>query len=87
MPSHNHQWMSKGNPPPATLDLPGPQSVFGRSTAGLAYADAPADPAAGVQMAWQTVGAAGGGQEHNNMMPYLAVTFCIALQGIFPSRS
>jgi microcystin-dependent protein len=31
--------------------------------------------------------AAGGGQPHNNIEPYLALNFCIALQGIFPSRS
>ncbi|HET9954369.1 MAG TPA: tail fiber protein [Polyangiaceae bacterium] len=30
--------------------------------------------------------AAGGGQAHNNVQPYLAVNFIIALQGIFPSR-
>lgn len=30
---------------------------------------------------------AGGGQAHENRMPYLAINFCIALQGIFPSRS
>ena len=29
----------------------------------------------------------GGGQAHNNMQPFLAVNFCIALQGLFPSRS
>jgi len=29
----------------------------------------------------------GGGQAHNNMQPYLAVHFCIALQGLFPSRN
>ncbi|HEX8191835.1 MAG TPA: tail fiber protein [Allosphingosinicella sp.] len=27
----------------------------------------------------------GGSQPHNNMMPYLTICFCIALQGIFPS--
>jgi microcystin-dependent protein len=31
-------------------------------------------------------GAIGGGQSHNNEQPYLVVNFCIALQGIFPSR-
>lgn len=30
---------------------------------------------------------AGGGLPHNNRQPYLAVTFVIALQGIFPQRS
>ena len=29
----------------------------------------------------------GGGQGHNNMQPYLALNFVIALQGIFPSRN
>jgi microcystin-dependent protein len=28
----------------------------------------------------------GGGLPHNNMMPYLIMNFCIALQGIFPPR-
>ncbi len=30
---------------------------------------------------------AGGSQPHDNMSPYLALNFCIALQGIFPSRN
>jgi len=29
----------------------------------------------------------GGGQAHNNMQPFLALNFCIALQGLFPSRN
>jgi microcystin-dependent protein len=29
----------------------------------------------------------GSSQPHNNLMPYLVVNFCIALQGIFPSRN
>ena len=32
-------------------------------------------------------GAAGGGQPHDNMSPYLVLSFVIALQGIFPSRT
>jgi microcystin-dependent protein len=32
-----------------------------------------------------TNGAAGGSQAHVNMQPYLTLTYCIALQGIFPS--
>ncbi|HMM66073.1 MAG TPA: phage tail protein, partial [Dokdonella sp.] len=27
----------------------------------------------------------GGSQAHQNMQPFLALNFCIALQGIFPS--
>jgi len=32
------------------------------------------------------VAAVGGNQPHNNMMPYLTLNFCIALQGIYPTR-
>lgn len=34
-----------------------------------------------------TVGNTGGGQPHNNMQPYLALNYCIALMGLYPSRS
>ncbi len=34
-----------------------------------------------------TVSNVGGSQAHNNMMPYLVLNFCIALQGIFPSQN
>jgi microcystin-dependent protein len=32
-----------------------------------------------------TNGAVGGSQAHLNMQPFLTLSFCIALQGIFPS--
>jgi microcystin-dependent protein len=38
-------------------------------------------------MSSQAIGQAGGSQPHNNMPPYLALDFCIALQGVFPPRS
>lgn len=34
-----------------------------------------------------TVSSAGGGQAHNNMQPYQTINFCVAMQGIFPSRN
>lgn len=33
-----------------------------------------------------TVGSVGGSQPHENRQPYLVLNWCIALQGIFPSR-
>jgi microcystin-dependent protein len=33
------------------------------------------------------VGNVGGSQVHLNMQPFLTLTFCIALQGIFPSSN
>ena len=34
-----------------------------------------------------TVSSVGGSQPHVNMQPFLALTFCIALQGIFPTQN
>jgi microcystin-dependent protein len=34
-----------------------------------------------------TISAVGGSQAHTNMQPYLVLSFCIALQGIFPSQN
>lgn len=34
-----------------------------------------------------TVSNVGGSQPHNNMSPFLALNYCIALQGIFPSQT
>lgn len=35
----------------------------------------------------ETVVNFGGGQAHDNMQPYTTLSFCIALQGLFPSRN
>lgn len=40
----------------------------------------------GATMAAAAIGNTGG-QPHSNMQPYLVVNYCIAVQGIFPSRS
>jgi microcystin-dependent protein len=33
------------------------------------------------------VGSAGGSQPHDNMMPFLVITFLVALEGIFPTQN
>lgn len=38
-------------------------------------------------MSPQAVALAGSGMPHENMQPYLVLNYCIALQGIFPSRN
>ena len=40
-----------------------------------------------VNMAPTSLAPAGSGLPHNNLMPYLTVNFCIALQGVFPPRT
>lgn len=46
---------------------------------------APAGPT--VAMSPQAVANTGGNQAHNNMAPFLALNFIIAVSGIFPNRS
>jgi microcystin-dependent protein len=40
----------------------------------------------GTLMDANSIAPVGGDQPHNNMMPYLTMYFCIALQGVFPPR-
>lgn len=54
--------------------------VFG---AGNLYAA----PGSIASMADQSLPSTGGSQPHNNMQPYLAINFIIALVGLYPSRS
>jgi microcystin-dependent protein len=47
----------------------------------------PSNTPTNVQMNPFGTSIAGGNLPHNNMMPYLGLTFIIALQGVFPARS
>jgi microcystin-dependent protein len=45
-------------------------------------------PAGGALVSFApSISPAGGSQPHENRMPYLAMLYCIAIQGVFPSRS
>ncbi|HEY6968149.1 MAG TPA: tail fiber protein [Candidatus Angelobacter sp.] len=48
---------------------------------------APSDPQNNQQMNPFALSIAGGSLPHNNMTPFLGLTFIIALQGVFPARS
>ena len=82
MPAHSHtaqamNSFSSSNDPSAKL-LARP---FG---GGLLYR--PAAGATVVPLQHGAVAIAGSSLPHNNLMPYLTVNFCIALQGVFPPR-
>jgi len=53
---------------------------------GNTYVPSSANPPL-VAMDPRMVSAIGGNQSHENRQPFLALNFCIALQGIFPSRN
>ncbi|MFD2173437.1 phage tail protein [Rhodobacter lacus] len=56
------------------------------SGAGLAFYAAPRS-ATSIALKSGTVARMGSSLPHDNMQPYCTVSFCIALQGLFPSRN
>jgi len=78
LPSHNHlpQASSAGS-------TPGPAGGVWANSAALQFAspNSPTQP-----MNPNAVGMAGGSQPHDNMLPFQALTFVIALEGIYPQR-
>lgn len=68
----------------ADIQDPGNQVTLG-SAQGLTPYIAPAGNQ-NTNMNALEVSVAGSSFPHNNMMPYLTVNFCIAMQGVFPPR-
>jgi microcystin-dependent protein len=60
-------------------------NVWAQDAAGVTAEYSAATPSGA--MSANAISAAGGGQPHNNMQPYLTVTFIIALEGVFPARN
>jgi microcystin-dependent protein len=79
LPAHTHPL--QGADVQGALASPG-NALLARSHTGTVFLyveDVPSD-----QMA-QAIGPIGGGQPHENIMPYLAISFIISLFGVFPS--
>ena len=89
IPAHGHTvnaTTSKGNTDQPSGSLLGEgQSSVQEATGAMNYYTAQTSPL--VQMNPAVTGVAGGGFPHNNLMPYLTLNFCIALQGVFPPRT
>jgi microcystin-dependent protein len=81
LPEHVHGWNAKSSP--AATNTPDPTSLLASSTGDNAWG-----PAANlVAMSPGAILNTGGSQPHLNMQPFLTLSFCIALQGIFPSQT
>jgi len=80
IPSHPHVWNAVNS------DGTSQSPVANLMAGGIGGISAYATPGAIVNLAFEMVGPTGGDQPHNNMQPYLTLSFCIALQGVFPPR-
>lgn len=84
MPQHDHGVQAVNE----TADSANPSGGFPArpvSAVGTVYADTSFQ--GNDNLGGGAVTNVGGGQAHDNMQPYLAVNFCIALRGLFPSRN
>lgn len=81
IPAHTHTLRASADD--GDLNTPGNDRSIAASLNGQAYS--PLNTPVGMSNA--ALATAGGSLPHNNMQPYLALNFCIALQGVFPPRS
>ena len=81
MPTHTHTMGAV--PVPGNQDDASSSEILSR-TVGANLFNTSANL---VAMANETLPSQGGSQAHNNMQPYLAMNFIIALQGLYPQRS
>lgn len=81
IPVHRHEMRAAGVR--SADQTPGASTVLNLSLGGPAYSTAaPTTPLSDTSLS----SAPGHSQPHNNLMPYLTVNFCIALEGHYPQR-
>ncbi len=78
VPSHDHD-LSATNSPGSSFS-PGPTMTPARSVGAAAYADTADSDGVSLDNT-------GSGASHNNLQPFLTMSFIIALVGTYPSRS
>jgi microcystin-dependent protein len=83
MPAHSHT--ARASNQQADVQQPTGTTSLARPNGATPYVPGNPQPPL-VAMANISLTPAGGDQPHNNMMPYLTLNFCIALQGVFPPR-
>jgi microcystin-dependent protein len=83
IPNHSHSlWVTKD--PPSTGN---PAGLFPTKHLDDAKGDIyKENPSLNATFASAAVATSGGSQAHENMQPFLTLNFCIALQGLYPSR-
>ena len=84
LPNHAHILNASAN---AASSAGTPADMTANTGTTLLYATPDAQTGPDVIMNPQAIGAVGGNQPHNNLAPYLCVSFIISLYGIYPSQN
>ncbi|MGQ7945871.1 phage tail protein [Flavobacterium sp. WC2509] len=80
IPAHNHNFSVASLNSQSTTPS---NNILGRGNPLKVYTSGGAMTAMGAN----SIAPSGGSLPHNNMMPYLTMNFCLALQGVYPPRS
>ena len=83
MPSHNHAWQVSESGVLKTA-TPSNTTWLGLGTQAIEFTPTTSPV---TSLAPQAIGTAGSSTPHENMQPYLTISMCIAMQGIFPTRN
>lgn len=84
MPAHTHTLQASD----AVATQPTPAgNLLARPSLSIGAAYSTNEQAPDVPLGALAIADAGSGQGHNTMQPFLTVNFCIAMQGLFPSRN
>jgi microcystin-dependent protein len=87
IPTHNHQVMASSKTNGSQEEYANAVIALGAIGTTPANVYAPASVGALQPLVANTVSSTGGTQPHTNLQPSLVGNFCIALQGIYPSRN
>jgi microcystin-dependent protein len=87
LPQHSHPVAAISQP--GTANVPAGNALLaalgGQAGSGPDQVPAYAPPQDQTNLNANSVGGAGGSQPHTNLQPYVAINYCIALNGAFPS--
>jgi len=82
LPTHRHVLVASNQA--VSTNIPSNTNLLGNTTPNQVYNASSQNL---VAMNPASISNIGGSQAHLNMQPFLALNFCIALQGIFPSQT
>jgi microcystin-dependent protein len=87
LPTHTHAINAAANGTTNATNVPGPTVILGSGSTDQTGTPPAPIYGTGSVVALAPLGAPGAAQPHENRMPSLVVSYCIAISGVYPSRT